>query len=158
MQCYPRHVRHDLRDLDPVIGVDRRLRDCAHVGATMLAAIRQDIAPPRRVRMQRPVRAGMGLGLRLRLAFAIGLVPLARGDRGIVRRFARLPQFRLQRLDTLRQHVDLFRQRLDQRDQLFFRERSQDVPIHRILESWTSSSVNYILCPADAYLLTPLTF
>jgi sodium/potassium-transporting ATPase subunit alpha len=116
----------------------------------MFAAIRQDIAPPRRVRMQRPVRTGMGLGLRLRLAFAIGLVPLARWNRGIVRRFGRLPQFRLQRLDTLRQHVDLLPQRLDQRDQLFFRERSHGVPIHRILESYTPSSVNYILCPADA--------
>jgi hypothetical protein len=42
----------------------------------MLAAIRQDIAPPRRVRMQRPVSARMGLGLWLRLAFAIGFVPL----------------------------------------------------------------------------------
>jgi hypothetical protein len=51
MQRNPRHVRHDLRDLDPVIGVNRRLRDRAHIGATMLAAIRQDIAPPRRVRM-----------------------------------------------------------------------------------------------------------
>ena len=130
MQRYARYLRHDLRDLDPVIGMNRRLQDRTHIGPTMLAAIGQDVAPPRRVRMEGPVRAGMGLGLRLRLALAIGLVPLTRGDRGIVRRFGRLPQFRLQRLDTLRQHADLFRQRLDQRDQLFFRERSQGVSIH----------------------------
>src|ERR1700687_4867627 len=53
---------NDLRDLDPVIGVNRRLRDRAHIGATMLAAIGQDVAPPRRVRVQRPVGSDMGLG------------------------------------------------------------------------------------------------
>jgi hypothetical protein len=51
MQRYARYVRHDLGDLDPVIGVNRRLRDRAHIGATMLAVIGQDVAPPRRVRM-----------------------------------------------------------------------------------------------------------
>src|SRR5713226_5321375 len=91
----------------------------------------------------------MGLGLRLWFALAAGLVPLARWDRGIVRRLGRLPQFRLQRLDPLRQHVDLFRQRLNLRDQLIFRELSQGVRIHRILESRIPPSVNYILCPAD---------
>src|SRR6266567_1704356 len=91
----------------------------------------------------------MGFGLRLWFALAAGLVPLARWDRGIVRRLGRLPQFRLQRLDPLRQHVDLFRQRLNLRDQLIFRELSQGVRIHRILESRIPPSVNYILCPAD---------
>ena len=51
MQRYARYVRHDLRDLDPVIGVNRRLQDRTHIGPTMLAAISQDVAPPRRVRM-----------------------------------------------------------------------------------------------------------
>jgi len=55
MQRDPRHVRRDLGDFDPVIRVNRRLRDRAHIGPTMLAAIGQDIAPPRRVRMQPPV-------------------------------------------------------------------------------------------------------
>jgi hypothetical protein len=51
MQRYARYVRYDLRDFDPVIGMNRRLPDCAYIGATMLAAISQDIAPSRRVRM-----------------------------------------------------------------------------------------------------------
>src|ERR1700755_994764 len=47
MQRYARYLRHDLRDLDPVIGMNRRLQDRTHIGPTMLAAIGQGGAPPR---------------------------------------------------------------------------------------------------------------
>ena len=114
MQRYARYVRHDLRDLNPVIGVNRRLDDRAYIGATMLAAIGQDVAPLRRVRMQGSVGSGMGRGLRLRLALAAGLVPLARRRRGVPRRLRREVQPLTQRRVLRDQRIDPSQQRTDQ--------------------------------------------
>jgi hypothetical protein len=72
------HVRHDLGDLDPVIGVNHSLWDRPHIRATRLAAIGQHVAQPCRVRMQRPMGAGMDMGLGLRLALTARFVALAR--------------------------------------------------------------------------------
>ena len=76
MQHDPRHVRHNLGDLDPVVAVKRSLGHPAYVGMAMRAAIRQHVATPRRVGMQRTVRSAMDLALRLRLALAVRLLAL----------------------------------------------------------------------------------
>ena len=45
-----RDLRLDLRNLDVVVGVERRLRDARHVGPAMATLIDQNIAPARRIK------------------------------------------------------------------------------------------------------------
>ena len=61
VQAHPRDLGRDRRNLDPVIDLARLLRALRDVGPAMPACARQNVAPLRRVRMQRPMRARMRL-------------------------------------------------------------------------------------------------
>jgi len=131
MQRHPRDVRLDLRNLDVVVGVERRLRDARHVGPAMSTLIDQNIAPARRIRMQRTMRP------RMRCAWAftparnrIGrrLLPLRRRRARIVRRLRRQTELRLKLRHPRRK-------RQNQVDQGFLVQRLKGLAIHPIRES-----------------------
>src|SRR4051794_3366259 len=73
MERHPCHVWRDLGDFDPVVGVARNLRDSRHIRLALRTAIGPDLPTPRRVGMQRTIRARMGLALRLRLGLTVRL-------------------------------------------------------------------------------------
>ena len=52
MQSHPRDIRLDLGNLDPIVGVDRRLRCARHIRSAMRATLGQNVALVRRIRMQ----------------------------------------------------------------------------------------------------------
>ena len=60
-------------DFDPVVGVERNLRDSRHIRLALRTAIGPDLPTPRRVGMQRTIRARMGFALRLRLGLTVRL-------------------------------------------------------------------------------------
>src|SRR6201994_449336 len=145
MQRHPRYIGRDLRDLDPVVGLDRDLGHAGHIGMAMGATICQHLAPARRVGVQRPVRPGMRLALRLRLALGVRLAALARRRARVFRRLRRqvqlLPQRRVFRLQ--RRHAR--QQRGDQRI-LLGRRKQREIRgwSHRIVESRPDPHVNKI--------------
>src|SRR5205085_4235738 len=70
-----RDIRLDLRNLDPVVGVNRLLFDTRDVSVAMLAMRCRDIATMRWVWMQFPGRPGVRLALGFRLPFLVGFLP-----------------------------------------------------------------------------------
>src|SRR5208337_1769443 len=97
VQAHPRDLGGDRGNLDPVVDLARGLRALRNVGPAMPADIRQNVAPLRRVRMQRPMRARM----RFLLAPALDelgrpLLSLARGNARVIRRLGRTIQLRPQ--------------------------------------------------------------
>jgi len=86
MQRHPGDVRRDLGDFDAVVSLKRHLCHARHIRTATGAVVRQHVAPPRRIGMQRPMRPRMGLTLRLRPRPAVGLHPLRRRPAGIGRR------------------------------------------------------------------------
>src|ERR1700693_4486848 len=90
----------------------------------------------------------MGLGLRLRFALAAGLVPLARWNRGIVRRLWWQVQPLTQRRVLRNQCIDPCQQRADQRILLSRRQRGKiRRRSHRIVESRPQPYVNILWHP-----------
>src|SRR4051812_31535331 len=61
IERHPCDVWRDLGDLDPVVGVERNLRDSRHIRLALRTAIGPDLPTPRRVGMQRTIRAAWGL-------------------------------------------------------------------------------------------------
>jgi hypothetical protein len=117
-----RHVGLGLRNLDALVGLARDLRHARHVGAAGLAAVGEDRAFDGRVRMQRAMRARMGLGLALgRRRFGSFLTLRWRNAR-IVRRLGRQAEPGLEFRNPRRERGDLRHQRADQRVLLRMRE------------------------------------
>jgi hypothetical protein len=128
--------------------VERRLRDARHVGPAMSTLIDQNIAPARRIRMQRTMRP------RMRSAWAftparnrIGrrLLPLRRRHARIVRRLRRQTELRLKLRHPRRK-------RQNQVDQGFLVQRLKGLAIHPIRESDPTALVK----AADPNCLEPV--
>src|SRR4029079_15716499 len=73
IERHPCDVWRDLGDFDPVVGVERNLHDSCHISPALRTAIGPDLPTPRRVGMQRTIRARMGFALRLRLGLTVRL-------------------------------------------------------------------------------------
>jgi hypothetical protein len=152
------HNRLDRRQVDMVVGMELGLVGRAQRGIAMRACRRKPLHHAIGVLAQLPERARMALALLGRAPRApIGLRSLARRYRGIVRRLGGLPQFRLQRLDPLRQRLDLrslprnhFRLRQNQSNQVVLGKTGKRIAIHRIVESRSPSRVNHIYGPSPA--------
>ncbi len=114
VQAHPRDLGGDGRNLDPVVDLARLLRAQRDVGPAAPADVRQNVAPLRRVRVQRPMRARMRLPL-LAVLDELGrfLVALAGGKARIVRRLGRTIQLRPKRGDLRPKRGDLTRLPLD---------------------------------------------
>jgi hypothetical protein len=148
VQDHPRHVRFDLGDFDPIIGLARLLRGSRYVGSAMLAGRRQNVAPLRRIGIQGPVRARMRLALGTILGPDRRLLPPARREARIVRRLGRPAQlgaefgvFGAKRGDFPRKPLDRLALRQNHADQAFPVERIKPPTIHRQLETATDSAV-----------------
>jgi len=115
MQRDARDIGRDVGDLDMVIGLADKLRRARHVGPTMPAGVREYVARRCRVRMQRPMRAGMGLVPGLGRHECRRLLSLARRRRGIGRRLRRQTELGFQLGNPLCQRIDPVDQSQDQR-------------------------------------------
>ena len=149
MQRHPRDVRLDLRNLDVVVGVERRLRDARHVGPAMATLIDQNIAPARRIRMQRTMRPRMrNAGAFTPAHSRIGrrLLPLRRRRARIVRRLRRQTELRFKLRHPRRKRQNQF-------DQGFLVQRLKGLAIHPIRESDPTALVK----AADPNCLEPVT-
>jgi hypothetical protein len=117
MQRDARDIGRERRNLDMVVNLADELRRARHVGPTMPAGVREQIALRCRVRMQRPMRAGMRLALAV--PFAGGgrrrLLPAARRRARIIRRLRGHAELGFQLRNPLRQRIDPLDQRQDQR-------------------------------------------
>jgi hypothetical protein len=114
----------------------------------MLARGGENIAAPRRIGMQRPVRARVGLAFGSVLGPGRRLLPFARRDARIVRRLWRRVQFgaklgvlRPQRRDLARQPLDRLELHQNDADQSFSVKRIKEGAIHRKFESPRDSAV-----------------
>ena len=76
IERHPCYVRCDLRDFDPIVGVERNLGHSRHIRLALWTAMRPDVLAPRRIWMQRTIRAWMRLALRLCRSLAVRLWPL----------------------------------------------------------------------------------
>ena len=157
VQAHSRDVGGDRGNLDPVVDLARLLRTLRDIGSAMPAHARQDVAPTRRVRMQRPVRAMMRLPL-LAVVGEFGrlLLTHARRDARIVRRLGRTIQLRpqlgdrrLERGHLRAQPLDRLRLRQGDANQSFPVQRIKRGAIHAKLESEPDSRVKFSPQPTD---------
>ncbi len=89
VQRHARHVRLDLRDLDPIIGFAGALLRPGHVGPAGLARYRQHVVVAGRVGVKQAMGAGMRLGLALQDRGQRRLLTLRRRQARVVRRLGR---------------------------------------------------------------------
>lgn len=122
IERHPCDIRTDLRDLDAVVALLGDLPHARDIRPTMRALPRQNLAPSRRVRMQRAVRASMGPALAAAARRRVGLVSLRRrrarivgGLRGQIELGAQRRVLRFQCRHARHQFLDPRQQRQDQR-------------------------------------------